>query len=306
MISIGTDCSGIEAPVQALLQMGITFKHKWSSEIDPFARKSLLANYEPDKLYTDITTRDHAELPFVDIYVCGFPCQPFSTLGKKLGTNDSRGNIMLHCIETIRHSKPNLFILENVKRFKTIENAQPFNYLINQLVLLGYNVSHFVLNTKDYGLPQNRERIFIIGTKQDSGLDNIQEPPPTVPMKPLEDLITDKTVYNIELSHYMKNILQTKTNLQLPNNELYIVCRNKFVTFKKDISPTLVTHPPHYITKYQRYFTPQEALSLQGFSKTFKQVVSNTQMYKQVGNSMSVPVLVAIFKAILMQKNSQE
>lgn len=164
VLSIATDCSGIEAPIQALLQMKIKFKHKWSSEIDPFARQSLLANYKPETLYTDITQRDHTKLPYVDIYVCGFPCQPFSSLGKRLGTNDSRGNIMLHCIETIKHSKPTLFILENVKRFKTIEKSQPFNFLIQQLESLNYNVAHFVLNTKDYGLPQNRERIYIIGT----------------------------------------------------------------------------------------------------------------------------------------------
>lgn len=95
MITIGTDCSGIEAPIQALKQLGIPFQHKWSCEIDKFARQSILANYQPEILYEDITKRDHSQLPDVDIYVCGFPCQSFSLMGKKLGTNDPRSNIML-------------------------------------------------------------------------------------------------------------------------------------------------------------------------------------------------------------------
>ena len=81
MITIGTDCSGIEAL-------------KWACEIDKFARQSILANYQPEILYNDITQRDHSQLPDVDIYVCGFPCQSFSLMGKKLGIKDQRGNII--------------------------------------------------------------------------------------------------------------------------------------------------------------------------------------------------------------------
>ena len=77
MLRIGTDCSGIEAPIEALKQLGIPFEHKWACEIDRFARRSILANYQPEIIYEDITKRDHSELPDIDIYVCGFPCQSF-------------------------------------------------------------------------------------------------------------------------------------------------------------------------------------------------------------------------------------
>lgn len=99
MITIGTDCSGIEAPVQALLQLNIPFRHLWSCEIDKYARQSIEANYKPEILYENIKTRDHSTLPYVDIYICGFPCQSFSLMGKRQGTNDPRGNIMEHCIQ---------------------------------------------------------------------------------------------------------------------------------------------------------------------------------------------------------------
>ena len=102
MLRIGTDCSGIEAPIQALKQLGIPFEHKWACEIDHYARRSILANYQPEIIYEDITKRNHSELPDIDIYVCGFPCQSFSLMGKKLGTSDPRGNIMMHCIDVIK------------------------------------------------------------------------------------------------------------------------------------------------------------------------------------------------------------
>jgi DNA (cytosine-5)-methyltransferase 1 len=127
MITIGTDCSGIEAPIEALKQLGIPYQHKWSCEIDKFARKSIMANHPPEIMYEDITERDHSQLPDVDFYICGFPCQSFSLMGKQLGTKDPRGNIMLHCIDVIKKKQPPVFILENVKNFKFIENGRPFN-----------------------------------------------------------------------------------------------------------------------------------------------------------------------------------
>jgi DNA (cytosine-5)-methyltransferase 1 len=94
MLRIGTDCSGIEAPIQALLQMNIPFEHSFTCDKDIYALKSIKVNYHPKKIYIDITKRKHACLPDIDIYVCGFPCQPFSLMGNKMGTEDSRSNIM--------------------------------------------------------------------------------------------------------------------------------------------------------------------------------------------------------------------
>lgn len=84
-------------------------------------------------MYEDITKRDHSQLPDVDIYVCGFPCQSFSLMGRKKGMRDPRSNIMLHCIDVIKTKQPPVFILENVKNFKFIEQSKPYNYLLNEL-----------------------------------------------------------------------------------------------------------------------------------------------------------------------------
>ncbi len=131
MIKIGTDCSGIEAPIQALQQLKIPFQHSFSCEIDKYALQSIEANYHPEKIYHDMTKRNHSSLPDIDFYVCGFPCQSFSLMGKKMGSNDTRSNIMYQCIRVIKKKMPKIFILENVKNFKYIEKGKPYEFLLN-------------------------------------------------------------------------------------------------------------------------------------------------------------------------------
>jgi DNA (cytosine-5)-methyltransferase 1 len=299
MITIGTDCSGIEAPIQALQQLGIPFRHKWACEIDKFARKSILANYQPEILYQDITTRDHSQLPDIDIYVCGFPCQSFSLMGKKMGSRDPRSNIMMHCIQVIETKKPRVFILENVKNFKFIEKGKPYVYLLNALTSITddqnesiYDIYPDIYNTKDYGIPQNRERIYIIGILRDIQLENYTKPE-KLPMKPLDNFILDKTINNI----YIPN----KTLFKKINNKSknFICPSDTFTKGMYNICPTLTTRcDMFYHSTYNRYLTTKECLSLQGFPINFTQSISNTQMFKQAGNSMSVNVLKEIYKEI--------
>jgi len=301
MLRIGTDCSGIEAPIEALKQLGIPFEHKWACEIDRFARKSILANYQPEIIYEDITKRDNSQLPDIDMYVCGFPCQPFSLMGNKMGSNDPRGNIMMHCIDVIKKKQPSIFILENVKNFKFIEKGKPFNFLIDELASIVnedgeqlYNIYCDIYNTKDYGIPQNRERIYIIGIKSDI-LVNEYIKPECIEMKPLDDIIIDKTIY--KKNKNFKNINEKLEKIEYKKN--YIFPNSNYVNPIKNICPTLSTRcDMFYHSSYNRYLTTTECLLLQGFSKDFKQVVSNTQIYKQIGNSMSVNVLKVIFNEI--------
>ncbi len=306
MIRIGTDCSGIEAPIEALKQLDIPFEHKWACEIDKFARQSILANYQPEILYEDITKRNHSELPDIDIYICGFPCQSFSLIGKKQGTQDPRSNIMLHCIDVIKKKRPSIFILENVKNFKFIEKGEAYNYLMNELKSIMdennvpiYNIYDDIYNTKDYGIPQNRERIYIVGICQLIQKEDYTKPK-QLPMRMLDEFIIDKTVCNIQLMPYtLTNISKFyKINYKDLENGNYIIARTKYITFMNNISPTIITNPTHYLVKYKRYMTSIECLLLQGFRREFNQCVSNTQLVKQAGNSMSVNVIKEIYKEI--------
>lgn len=306
VIKIGTDCSGIEAPIEALKQLNIPFEHTFSCEKDPYALQSIKANYEPQKIYTDITKRKHSLLPNIDIYVCGFPCQPFSLMGNKLGTDDARSNIMFSCIKVIQRKLPKIFILENVKNFKFIQEGAPFNYLIKTLKNIktiekecAYNVYYDILNTKDYGIPQNRERIFIIGIRKDVQKEEYTTPE-KIKMKPLDDFILDKTIY--KNMHIPNTILKKLKKINYAKN--YICCCDSY-GIMKDQSPTLTYSGCKYMyhSTYNRYLSYQECLLLQGFKKDFKKVVSNTQMFKQIGNSMSVNVLKALFKKIFKITN---
>lgn len=298
-IRIGTDCSGIEAPIQALKQLKIKFRHVWSCEIDKYARQSILANYKPEIMYEDILTRNHSKLTDIDMYVCGFPCQSFSLMGKKLGTADKRSNIMLHCIKVIKTKKPKIFILENVKNFKFIENGAPFNYLISELNKIGgYNVYFEIFNTKDYGIPQNRERIFIFGIKKTIQKMGYSSPKKLV-MKPLDSFIIDKTVCDTPVSISLKkNLSKIKINNTYKKN--YIITPFSFSSIMKNVCPTLTLTSCKYMyhSTYKRYLTTKECLKLQGFSIHFINKVGDSHLCNQIGNSMSVNVLKALFKKI--------
>ena len=305
MIKIGTDCSGIEAPIQALLQLNIPFEHVWACDKDIYVLKSIKANYTPKKIYNDMTKRKHACLSDIDMYVCGFPCQPFSLMGNKMGTEDSRSNIMYQCIKVIQKKLPKVFILENVKNFKFIENGTPFNYLINQLEIIknknkeiAYNVSFDILNTKNYGIPQNRERIFIIGIRKDIQKEHYTTPE-KLQMKPLDDFILDKTIYNTIVRKSLQKNLDKIYNLKN-----CIVTPFNFYFPLKNISPTLTTNcGKYFLTTYNKNLSITDCLLLQGFNKNFIQIISNTQLFKQIGNSMSVNVLKELFKTIFQITN---
>ncbi len=297
-LRVGTDYSGIEAPIQALKNLNIPFRHVFACEKDKFARESILANYKPDILYEDITSRNHAELPDIDLYVCGFPCQSFSLAGKQQGMNDPRGLIMNHCIDVIKYKQPTFFILENVKNFKHIDNGTPFNYLMKKLEDLKiYNIYHDIYNTKDYGIPQNRERIYIIGVLK-SKQKKEYEKPKAIKCKPIKDFILDTKVYQNAISPTTKTRLENVKNRINTEKYIHILSSSSKGCILKEpsIMGSLTSSGSNYILNYKRYLTGKEALLLQGFPKSFKQVVSNTQLKKQVGNAMSVNVIQNILK----------
>lgn len=286
---IGTDCGGIEAPIQALKELKIPFKHMFSSEIDKFSRESIRANYDPLVLYEDMTV--YRNLPLIDIYVCGFPCQPFSMAGKRL--LDSRSNIFIHCLRAVEQTKPSLFILENVTGITTIQGGEYFNFIKKKLgELEDYIVEYLVLNTKDYGIPQNRKRLFIVGLKKDKIKRNLGIPD-VINCRDINEFIdydcTRKDEYSpSKINKYEKfkdaifvNIDMLRSTSSKANN-LY--------------SSTLMASSLLWCIPMHRKATIKEYLSLQGFPIDFKQVVSDTQLKKQIGNSMSVNVLVALFR----------
>ena len=134
-ITVGTDCSGLDTPILALRNLRINFRHVFSSNRDPQAQASIMHNCAPERFYEDLTQRDQAAVGHVDLYVAGFPCQPFSAAGKQQGFRDAagRGTIFFHIYEYITLNLPTVFILENVKGITTIQNGVYHRQILDML-----------------------------------------------------------------------------------------------------------------------------------------------------------------------------
>lgn len=291
-IRIGTDCSGIEAPVYALRKMKIPFSHEFSCEIDKNARRSILANYSPKVMYEDIFKRNVKDLPDIDMYVCGFPCQPFSLAGNREGMNIKNGQIFFECLQVIKTKRPKIFVLENVKGLLSANEGETFKMIISSLKKIkGYFVDYKVLNTKDYGIPQNRERVFIVGMLKKEMINEFKWPEHKK-MKSLLSFIDRSDTHTDMLPERVRDAVE-KSNAVLVDLK-FVLIRDYLIT---EYSPTIHTQGDLWCTKMHRKTNVNELLSLQGFRK-FKQVVSDNQMKKQIGNSMSVNVLECLFNEV--------
>ena len=187
-IRVGTDCSGIETPIQALRNMGVGYDHVFSCENESKAQKVIKANFPSSTFYSDITKRDNSNTANVDLYVAGFPCQPFSVAGKRKGLREERGTIVYNVIDYIKKQRPRVFVLENVQGFTSIDGGKTVASVMDRLLAIGsngkvpkyranmvrgakhvggaYEIHDMVLNTKDHGIPQNRQRWYCVGFRK--------------------------------------------------------------------------------------------------------------------------------------------
>jgi DNA (cytosine-5)-methyltransferase 1 len=215
MIKIGTHFSGIGSPEAALRYLGLPHKSIFACEIDKYARASFNEMHHTESMVEDVTTSDWSSYEPLDLYVAGFPCQAFSTAGKRLGFNEARGTLFFNVAEFIKVNQPKAFILENVKGLVNHDAGKTFTTIIDilsngggtvngQISIdnidngLGYHIYYKVLNTKDYGIPQNRERIFIVGFKD---FRSFRFPKPIPLDIKLKDIIED----NVDNKYYLSD-----------------------------------------------------------------------------------------------------
>ena len=234
MLKIGTDFSGVGSPETALKRLGIEHQVLFACDIDKYARTSYEALHKPQQMFEDITTRP-MDFPQLDLYVAGFPCQSFSIAGKRKGFEcPTNGTLFYTLSEFIRINQPKCFILENVKGLVNHDNGRTFQIIkdklsgsggsVNDQMFLtdinglGYHIHYKVLNTKDFGLPQNRERIFIVGFKDPRQFSFPVGEPLTIRLKDiLQDnpnskyLLSEKAVAKIN-RHNNKSLDNTISN----------------------------------------------------------------------------------------------
>jgi len=283
------------------------FKEKssfvFASEIDKYAQTTYSSNYGhlPSG---DITQIEPKEIPSFDILLAGFPCQPFSNAGLKKGFEDTRGTLFFDIAKIVKEHKPKVVFLENVKGFRNHDKGNTFRVVKETLEELGYKVFSEVLNAKHFGVPQNRERIYIIGF-----LDHdvtFEFPKPSAQSVKVGDIL-DKEVdkkYTISDKLWAGHQRRKLEHKAKGNGFGYSMFTEESeytstisARYYKDGSEILIKQKD----KNPRKLSPREAGRLQGFPNDFKIVVSDTQAYKQFGNSVAVPVIMELARNILRE-----
>ena len=277
----------------------------FSSELDKFACKTYHANFGTFPK-GDITKISASEIPDHDILVGGFPCQAFSQAGKKLGFEDTRGTLFFEIARILKEKRPKAFLLENVKNLTLHDKGRTFEVITNTLRELNYEIYPMLYKAKDFGVPQNRERIYIAGfdkTKVPNYAEFIEPVPPCTPTKVgdiLEKKVNDK--YTLSDSLWEGHQRRKKEHKEKGNGFGYTLFNAKSpytntisARYYKDGSEILIDQGK----KNPRKLTPREASRLQGFPEEYIIPVSDTQAYKQFGNSVAVPVIHAIAENIL-------
>lgn len=274
----------------------------FSSEWDESCQTVYEANFG-ESPFGDITRLNAGHVPNHDILAGGFPCQAFSIIGSKLGFADTRGTLFFDVERILRTKRPKAFLLENVKQLATHDGGKTFRIIMERLRNLGYFVHHKVLNGLDFGVPQKRERIILVGFDKSYPFEFPESGTET---KTLMDILEPED--EIDKKHFLSDYFHAKIKRKLKEQNKEIVSRP--VVLHENKSGNIGIHPfscalrangsYNYITvNGERRFTPREMLRLQGFPDTFKIVVPDSQVRKQVGNSVVVPKIEAVARAMV-------
>ncbi|PSO42917.1 DNA (cytosine-5-)-methyltransferase [Candidatus Saccharibacteria bacterium QS_5_54_17] len=280
----------------------------FSSEWDKHCQATYKANFG-EKPYGDITKINEKDIPDHDILLAGFPCQPFSVAGvsKKLSlkrqhgfADEEQGNLFFDIARIIAEKRPTAFMLENVKNLKSHDGGKTFEVIRNTLEDLGYSVHEKVIDAIDY-VPQHRERIFIVGfDKKKAGDINFNFPQPPRTKNAIADILEKDADEKHTLSDKLWNYLQGYADIHkekgngfgfgLIDPETDTATRTLSARYYKDGSEILIKQADNN----PRKLTPRECARLMGFDDSFQIPVSDTQAYKQFGNSVVVPVVGAV------------
>ena len=359
MIRVGSDFSGVGAFNQALIRLGIEYDEVFACDLDKYARQTFIENYGEPKYYpTDVYKR---EIPTesLDIYMTSPPCQAFSLAGKKLGKLDKRGILFFNSHEFIKTNKPKYFIFENVKGLLYDNDGRTFQ---EWLTILGgksvnglpvifpyedsvpYHIYWKLINSKDYGVPQNRERVFIVGIRADLEL-SFRWAKEQILQTKLKDVLES----GVDEKYYLSDkMLEKITFKKKPFGEIANLNKggergsvyDENFDFMSCLSATDYKQPKQIMTSYKyekeinqslnqdfctgldasyykgfgvrqgkcrqvvrehnsiRRLTPRECFRLMDFPDSFTWSCSDSQAYKQAGNSIVVKCLELIIKQL--------
>ncbi|MGC1199190.1 MAG: DNA (cytosine-5-)-methyltransferase [Geitlerinemataceae cyanobacterium] len=301
----------------------VGFQCVFSCEINSKCREVYQENFN-NSPFDDIQKIDPQTLEDFEILVAGFPCQPFSICGKKRGFEDTRGTLFFEICRIIKAKQPKIIILENVKHLIHHDRGNTLKTIFSSLEDLGYRVNYQILNSKDFGLPQHRERIFIIGTQnREFDFDKLKKKSPPKLRQFLDEAgefeFLKKSEYTlidsprIQASGLIfvgyRNKGTWKTGVRPNTEHLSRVHRQPNRIYSIDgVHPTIPSQETSgrffiYIPEHDRVrkLTLRECYRIMGFPETFKSHPNGGESYKQIGNSVCIPVVKAIAQEILNQ-----
>jgi DNA (cytosine-5)-methyltransferase 1 len=282
----------------------LPFEVVFATDYDNAAVQTYNENFGHPAICKDIKDITSNEIPECDVVLGGFPCQSFSTVNPTKNTNDARANLYKEMLRVVTEKEPKVFIAENVKGMMTLEKGAIMKKIVSDFEKIGYRVKYNLLNAADYGIPQKRQRVFIVGIREDIPFEfnfpnticsefEIDKKKSWVPLK----MVIDKLDVTEEKYYFSKKAVEGMKNAK-PNMKrgLYQDLNKPCLTITSHLAkvslnsrdPVLLVNPSQEL--YRR-FTVDEASSIQSFPKEFKFPCSDYQSYKQIGNAIP-PVLM--------------
>ena len=373
-IRIGTLFSGIGAAEHAISRLGLLPKIVFAGDIDKYVKASYFANYHISEKnwHDDVEEFDASEFKNkVDLLVGGSPCQSFSLVGKRGGLEDTRGTLFYHFARVVKECEPKVFIYENVRGLLNHDSGRTWQTVQDVFAELGYRIYWKTLNSRDYGIPQNRERVFVVGFRNVK--TKFEFPKPIELDMTMQDLLEDATeskyflrdkgvkfvtssknrrkrytqingevalcqkanqqfnwhgdyVFEsfekskaLDFDEFLFDVAEVEEKYFLSSKVRDYVLSPGTKTFRTSVKTDLEVARPilqsmhkmhragvdNYVTYPKgkiRKLTPRECLRLMGFRDSYKITVSDTQMYRQAGNSIVVDVLIALFRQMDISK----
>lgn len=313
MYSIAEFCAGTGA---FSLGFNITKKTStvYANDVNKNSKIIFDENFDQKLILGDVNNLIIKNIPKMDILTSGFPCQPFSLAGKKLGFEDERTNVFWTLLKIIKYHKPKCVIFENVKNLTSHDSGNTFKTICTSIEKLNYTVKYKILNTcKLTNIPQNRERIYIVCFKNNIDCNEFKFPPNDDEMIEIKDFVLD--ISKIDDKYYYKNTLKVWDKInngivkKIDTNTIYQYRRHYVRENKNNIVPTLTANmgggghnvPLLKDNKGIRKLTPKECFKLQGFPDSYilPMKLSDSALYKLAGNAVTVSVIEKIAPLII-------
>jgi DNA (cytosine-5)-methyltransferase 1 len=276
-LRVGTVCSGIESPIQALNDMGISYTHEYACEKDDKCVHVITQKFNPPRLYRDLwEMSDHDDLPEVDVLVAGLPCQAFASIGHRKGFDDERGRLYVPLLKIMEKTKPKYVLFENVTGILNHDKGQTFRTIMEEFVKAGYSYKKEICKSYNYGVPQNRRRVYVVCYRTDDPDGAAYQYPSPIPLK--------KSLSDILGGHVDRKIGFT---VRVGGRNSPIDDRHNWDGYRVD--------------GIEKRLTVGQACELQGFPADFYSGISQSEdaFISQMGNAMTVPVVGAVMGNLL-------